>query len=546
MLAPYITTDAGAGYILRYMYQPMLDIDFTTLKTTPVIAEAAPLVEKKSDSLITYTYTLRKEAQWDNGTPITAKDVEFTFKATLCPGIPNEQQKIYFKDVKDFILYPDNPLKLTIVTDRPYFLMESALSSLQIIPEYFYDKNHNLAGYTFNQLARHGDQYKDDDKVKAFVNEATLEKHKHEPEGCVGSGAYELKEWTANTRIVLKKKAKWWGTALAAEHPIFAANPDEIIFRTIKDQTAAMSALKKGDLDVYFSIKPKDYVELRDNKDYTDKFYYRTPDYLAYLGIGFNVQSPKLSDVKTRQAFARLCDVPSMINSIYYKLAQRVIGPIHPSMKSAYNDTLKPIDYNPEEARKLFAEAGWKDSNGNGTLDKMIDGKLTEFEVDFLINAGNDMRKGIASMLQEECRKVGIKLTINSQEWKNCLQKLKKHDFEIGFIGLISSPLGSDLSQTFHSLQTTNDGGNYMNYVSNDADKLLDSISVELNEDKRGEYFKRFQALLQKDMPMVFLFAQTERIAISKKFTDESTPGSLMRPGFDPASFRLPAASTDK
>lgn len=80
MLNPTNYTDAGAGYILKNIFQSLLEIDFKTLELTPVLAEGRPQIEKTSEGGLRITYIIRPEAKWDNGQPVTPQDVEFTLK----------------------------------------------------------------------------------------------------------------------------------------------------------------------------------------------------------------------------------------------------------------------------------------------------------------------------------------------------------------------------------------------------------------------------------------------------------------------------------
>jgi len=219
-----------------------------------------------------------------------------------------------------------------------------------------------------------------------------------------------------------------------------------------------------------------------------------------------------------------------------YGFAQRVIGPIHPSKKEEYNSEIVPYDFNIEKAKELLAKDGWKDSNGDGTIDKIIDGEKVEFTIDFSINAGNDARKQTALMFQEEARKVGITVNLSSQDWSVFLDNLKKHHFEMYYGAWISSPLPNDYKQIFHSESAINEGSNYTSFGNHQSDALIDSIRVELDEHKRAQLEKHFQQILYDEAPYIFLFAPSERIAINKRFTNAEA--SVCRPGYWEAGFK--------
>jgi len=257
---------------------------------------------------------------------------------------------------------------------------------------------------------------------------------------------------------------------------------------------------------------------------------------LAYYYFGINTALKKLSDKKVRIALAHLCDVDKMIKVCMYDLAERVVGPVHPSMKKSYNNAIVPYDFSTEKAKKLLEEAGWKDTDGNGIVDKIIEGKKTDFTINFTVNAGNDIRKQMALLFQEEARKVGIEVNVSQQDWSVYLNNQKKHNFEMFFGGWVSSPVPNDFKQVFHTESILNEGSNYVSFGNSKTDALIDSIKVELDEDKRAVLDKRLQQILHNEVPYIFLCAPTERIAINKKFTNAKA--SVMRPGYWEAGFK--------
>lgn len=122
-----------------------------------------------------------------------------------------------------------------------------------------------------------------------------------------------------------------------------------------------------------YGIKSKDYVEqLLTSEEVKKNFNLNTPLSMAYTYFGINTRNPKFEDVRTREALAHLTDVGKIIHVIGYDLGERVNGPINPYKKGAFNDTITSYDFNIEKAKALLAAAGWKDNNGDGTIDKNL------------------------------------------------------------------------------------------------------------------------------------------------------------------------------
>lgn len=536
MLNPINVHDNTGQCIVKNIYQSLLDFDFNTLQPVAILAESRPAIEKTPEGGMLLTYRIRPEAKWDNGNPITAKDVEFTLKVIKNPKVNNQSNKPYYEFINDIKFYDDDPLKFTLVSNTVYILAEPSSGDYAILPEYVYDPEGRLKKFTIKQLTENTSTLIDDPDINAFANDFNSEKRMREKEHMSGSGAYKLTEWTTGQRIVLTKKENWWGDKIQGTNSYFNAFPEKLIYQTVNDQTSALVSLKAGNLDVMYSIKPKDFVELPKSEKFTQSFNSFTPVALSYYYFGINTALPKFSDKKVRQAIAHLCDVDKMMKTCMYGMGERVIGPVHPTNKVDYNTSITPYDYNVEKAKALLAEAGWKDTDGNGLIDKEINGVKTDFNINFTVNAGNDIRKQMALMFQEEARKVGIEVSVAQQDWSVYLNNQKKHNFEMYFGGWISSPIPNDFKQIFHTESILNEGSNYVSFGNSQTDALIDSIKIELDPNKRAVLNKRFQEILHEEVPYVFICAPSERIAIHKRF--EGAQASVMRPGFWEAGFK--------
>src|SRR5699024_4673514 len=143
-----------------------------------------------------------------------------------------------------------------------------------------------------------------------------------------------------------------------------------------------------------------------------------------------------------------------------------------------------PYKYDRVKAKEMLKADGWEDTDGDGILDKMIDGKRVPFTIKFSVNSGNETRKAIALLFQEECRHVGIKVSVAQQDWSIYLQNMKQHKFEMMYGAWVSSPLPSDPKQIF-STKSYNGGSNFVGFGNIRTDKLIDSIRTTIDDDKR-------------------------------------------------------------
>jgi len=539
MLNPINSTDASAQAMQSNIFQTLLNYDFKTLKLVPILVDSLPKISTDSLGHMLLTFEIRKEAKWDNGTPVTPKDVEFTIKAIKNPKVMDEPLKPYFDFINSVLYmqyYQNNPRKFTIVCDKKYVRAVITAGGTPIIPEYAYDPHQYMRKFTLEQMHKAGDKLASDSNIIAFAKDFNSDKYSRDPNYVCGSGAYKFVSWTTGQRVVLEKKANWWGNSLAGTNCFFDANASRLVYQTINDQTSALVSLKAGNLDVMYGIKPQDFIDLPKSEKFTSNFNTYSPVLTIYSYIGINTASPKLSDVKTRQALAHLCDIPKMIKDVVYGYAQPIIGPVSIMDSMDYDYNIKPYDYNLDTAKALLAEAGWKDSDGDGTLDKMIDGVKTDFTINFLVNAGNDSRKKVALIFQEAASKVGIKVTVTQQDWNVYLDNIKKHNFDMNMAGWVMDLAPQDYKQIFYTTSALNRGSNSVSFGNAASDALIDSIREEMDDNKRAGMIKRFQLMAHYQSAYVFLWSPKGLIAINKRFSNAYP--SCIYPGFWEAGFK--------
>lgn len=277
------------------------------------------------------------------------------------------------------------------------------------------------------------------------------------------------------------------------------------------------------------NIPPKDFIkDLSVSDNFKKNFSLFSPVKFGYNFLVFNTRNPILSDKSVRQALSHLVDGEKMIETVYYGFAERVNSPVHPSNKE-YNDSIKPLEYNPEKAKTILSESGWKDSNGNGIPDKSVNGKRMELEITLIYNNGSSQRESIALIFQEEARKAGIKINLKVQELSVISEKLKKHDFDIFCGGMSNNHLPVDYKQQWHT-ESINGGFNFSYFGNAQTDAMIDSMRNEMNEEKRIAMSKKLQEIIHEEVPMIFLFAEKDRIVINKKFSNADAYS--LRPGY--------------
>lgn len=174
--------------------------------------------------------------------------------------------------------------------------------------------------------------------------------------------------------IVLVKKSNWWGDRVVARNPYLAAYPEKIVYRFIKEEAAVENLIRSGEVDIVPALSPSKFLELKQDSCLPLRYDMALVSANAYARVLCNTTRPALADKRVRQALAHAMDYDYMLNTIWEGMAERCVSPVHPA-KPFYARSLKPYTYNIGKARRLLAEAGWTDTDGDGIADKMLNGQ---------------------------------------------------------------------------------------------------------------------------------------------------------------------------
>jgi peptide/nickel transport system substrate-binding protein len=541
-LNPVTTEEANATQIMSQIFLPLLDFDAKTLELTPILAKSRPLVVNIDTGAhkgnLGYVYEIREEATWDDGKPVMASDYIFTIKTILNSKVNASDYRSTLDFISDIVPDATNPRKFTIVASKRYILSEASSGSILVLPEYVYDTEGVLKNLSVAELAK---TLKDttakpfDTALNKFAMNFQAVKFQREKGNVVGCGAYSLESWTTGQSIVLNKKVNWWGDKLASQNLLFTALPDQLIYKPVKDNAAVSSLIQNGELDAVQSIGAKDFNAMRKDEKLATSYSFEAVPALSVVYIGLNCKDPKLSDKRVRKALSNLIDIPTAIKTLVGGYGEACNSPFIPQ-RDYYNKDIKGATLNPEVAKQMLNEAGWIDSNGDSTIDKSIDGKRTEMVLRYIFASSNEPAKNMGLILQDQAKKLGVKIELTGLEAKTMLESMKKRDFDMFISSASYAPSIDDPKQFWASSSNTPDGGNRFQFENSQADALIEQIRSELNPDKRRALYLQFQELLASEQPAIFLLARQERIAINKRF---EAPVVARRPGYLVNAFKV-------
>jgi peptide/nickel transport system substrate-binding protein len=522
-LNPLTSNDAGSSEVLGYIIESLLDRDPRTLELRPLLALARP--EISADKL-EYTFKIRQDAHFQDGRPVTGEDVLFSIKAIKCPLVNAPFQRVYYDSIVDAQLL--DPHTIRFKAREPYFLNETVLGSTSVLPRHYYDPDNLLKDVTVTELA--GDYSKHDEQVRKFAQNFN-QNYSRNP---MGSGPYKFKNWSTGQEVELERDPNYWGNGKEGIDQVYL---DAHKFRVINNMDAALVNLKAGNLDE-MRLQPLQHVKQTGGARFEKDFAKHVYDIPSFTWIGWNNAHPIFRDVRVRQAMTYFTNRQQMVKTILVDLGQIVDSPIS-RFRPEYDTSLYSHPYDPQKALGLLAEAGWKDTDGDGILDKEIDGQRVPFRFEIKFNSGNDTRKSVALALQDELRKHGIDASVRALDWTIFLDEVRDHKFDAVILAWLMNVSEPDKYQIWHSSQVENKGSNVISYKNPRVDAILEEYRRTFDADKRIELYREFQRILNAEQPYTFLFMQKAVTAVSRRFHGvEVLPG--VREGLRPLDWWVP------
>lgn len=460
-LIPYLASDSASSEVGGLLYTSPLEYD----KDFNIVKCAAEEWEVLDGGTF-MRFKLRDGLLWQDGQPLTADDVTFTYQLMTDPRTPTAYAAD-FLNVKEY--RQTGPLSFEVRYAAPY--ARAAVTWMHpILPKHILENE-----------------------------EIASTKYARNP---VGAGPFKLKSWEPGSRIILE-----------ANDLYFKGRPylDEVIYRIIPDTTTMFLEARAGKLD-FVGLSPQQYLRQTQGA-WWDENWHRYK-YLAsgYTYLGLNLKSPFFRDRKVRQALSYAVDRQGIIKGALLGMGEPAFGPYKPGTW-VYNTELKPYDYDPGRARSLLAEAGWKPGK-DGVLEK----NGLRFEFTILVNQGNNERIKVAVILQQMFRAVGVRVSIRTVEWAAFLKEFvntKKFDALILAWNILDDP---DIFDVWHSSAISENGLNFVSFRHEEVDRLLEKGRASAEQTERKGIYDRFQEILHEEQPYLFLYVPYSLPMVQARF----------------------------
>lgn len=455
---PHKSQGVPESHVIRDLLEGLVNQDGEG-NTIPGVAESWETTDNK-----TFTFHLRKDAKWSNGDPVTAEDFVYSWQRAVDPATasPYAWYMEYTKMVnaKDIVAgkkdkselgvkaVDANTLVVELDTAVPYFVM--------------------MMGHT---------------TVKP-VHKATVEKYGDQwtkPDHFVGNGAFAVDKWVVNERLVLKRNDQYWNNDKTVLN--------KVTFLPIENQVAEMNRFLSGEIDFTDDLPIEHFKRMK--KEY--------PEDLSVVGnlcsyyYSFNTKKKPFDDVRVRKAISYAIDRDIVAGAIMgqgqkpaYFLTPEITAGFEPELPQYGKMSQKERN---AEAARLLEEAGF--------------GKDNPLEFSLLYNTDENHKKVAVALGSMWKKTLGLKVTLENQEWKTYLSSKDTGNFEVARAGWCGD---YNEASTFLTLMVSANTTGGQHWGNRDYDTLIDKAINSTSEQERNELYLEAEKLMANDMPIAPIY----------------------------------------
>lgn len=451
---PVVNTHSTTDDVIRFMlFTPLIQYD-ARLTPQPWLAQSWDM----TDTAV--TFHLRNDVKWHDGQPVTAADVKFTFDLAKDTTTASLIGSAYLGMVKSATVV--DPYTIRFAFTAPH---------AQAIDDFWWAPvpQHLLKDTPPAQMAQ------------AAYNRAP-----------VGSGPFRFGAWKANETLTLEANPAF-PAALGGRPKL-----DRVVFRIIPEATTMVTELVNGTTDVIgWTLQPDQAVQVQAQPQLTlNHFPSREFTYVAWNGT-----RPPFNDPAVRRAMGMAIDRASIIKGLMRGFAVPATGMV-PSWSPMYTE-IPALPFDAAQARAALAQAGWRDTNGDGIVEK--DGKPLHFTL--MVNSANRLHQDMAQVLQQEMKAVGAQVDVRTQEFQTMLRQYKARDYDAVIANWSLDTFKVDPTPLFSCAQAhVPNSSNRTGYCNPQADALMEQGLRSTDAARARQTWEQYFRLIQQDQPLTFLF----------------------------------------
>ncbi|GKV67456.1 MULTISPECIES: peptide ABC transporter substrate-binding protein [unclassified Sporosarcina] len=453
-LDPALATDNKSGWILDHLFEGLYMRD----KDGQPVLGVAEHVDISEDRTV-YTFTLRDDANWSDGSPLTAGDFEYAWKRVLNPDT-GSKMAFYLYYIKNAKAYNNGEVEADEVGVE-------AKDDKTLVVEL-----DSPVGY-FEEMLTFWSYYP--------VKQDAVENNKNwsaDADTYVGNGPFSLAKWKHDDSVVIEKNDEYFASD--------EVTLKKIEFAMVDDANTYQQMFNAGEFDMIMEVPSSMIETVKDDERFITEPYFGTYMYM------FNVEKEPFTNAKIRKAFAMSLNREALTNYITKAGEQPAFAMVPPGVETESGDFRDGADpYFEEDAAKAKAlmEEGMKEE-GWSTLPT----------VELIYNT-DENHKSIAEATQEMVRKnLDVEMKLVNQEWKTFLDTTAQGNYQmarLGWTGVVLDPV------VMLDAYLGDSPDNETNWINEDFDRLIEEAKVEPDLDKRIKMLHEAEAILMDDMPFI-------------------------------------------
>jgi ABC-type transport system substrate-binding protein len=449
---PQNTNDNGSEEINRHIYEGLVEFD-RNFQIAPALATEW----KSSADGMLWTFKLREGVKFASGAEFDSTAVKKNFDRILAGGL--KRSSLYEPLIKEVKIIDKYTLYFAMKVPFGAFLHVMAHSAGLIIDPLSIEKKVDIG------------------KMPS------------------GTGPYLLEKWEIGDYVTLKANKSYWKGA---------PKTDQITFKVVPDDSTRTMMLETGELDLIEKISPFDMDRVSQDK----KLKVEIGPSVVVMYVNINVQDAILKDIRIRQALNFAVDKEAITKNILKGMGEPVNSLIAPITWGYSN--VKGYPYNPDAAKKLLAEAGWKATNSDGVLEK--DGK--KLTLTLLTTTGRYlMAEKVTEAIQGYLKAIGVDCKLINMEYaayQTAIYKPLNETVAQMFINAWAPSTGDadwGLRPLCYSKDMPPNGGNRFFIANSELDRLLETGMSTIEPKARAEIYKKAQELIAQEAPCIFLYS---------------------------------------
>lgn len=470
-LDPADTTEMDSIKVSANIFETLVKYEKEGNQILPCLAESW----KSSEDGLTWTFRLRQDVKFHDGTVFDAHAVEFNFKRWM---------------------YTDNAYHIGQFSYWNYIFggFPGFVSNVSALSDYTVEIKLTRPYAPFlSTLAMPIFGISSPESIKKYGEEV----YRHP----VGTGPFCFKSWEPGKSIILTRNEKYWGDL---------AKVDELEFKVIPSSAERLKELKEGTLQIADNLGPDDVSAIE--RDSNLKLYLRPCFNVGYIAM--NNEKPPFDKREVRVAVSHAINKEGLIKDVFANLAKPAKTLIPPILWG-YNENIVPYDYDPQKSIELLKKAGFP----NG-----FDSTL------WVMNCSRDYFPKpleVAEYIKENLKQVNINVTIKTCDWDEYLDRIDRGEHELALIGWTGDSVDPDnFLNTLLSSSSAKPGlaGNYSFYRNKEVDSLLAQARQTSNMIFRRNLYRSLQEIVNYDAPSVPL-VHTMPVVAARTSVVGYTPG---------------------